>query len=47
MRGLVVFFLRRIRSDQGEENVVLVVVVDIVVAGGDHFSVSHVQFFGV
>ncbi len=29
-------------TDQGEESVVLVVVV-----GGDHFSVSHVQFFGV
>ncbi len=32
-------------TDQGEESVVLVVVV--VVVGADHFSISHVQFFGV
>ncbi len=33
-------------TNQGEESVVLLVVV-IVVVGGGHFSVSHVQFFGV
>ncbi len=31
-------------TDQGEESVVLVVVV---VGGGDHFQMSHVQFFEV
>ncbi len=34
-------------TDQGEERVVLLVVVVVVVVGGDHFSCSHVQFFGV
>ena len=30
-------------TDQGEESVVLLL---LVVVGGDHFSSSHVQFFG-
>ncbi len=33
-------------TDQGEESVVLLLLL-VVVVGGDHFSVSHVQFFGV
>ncbi len=33
-------------TDQGEESVVLLLG-GVVVGGGDHFSVSHVQFFGV
>ncbi len=40
-----IFFLSAAQpTDQGEESVVLLLVV---VVGGDHFSVSHVQFFGV
>ena len=34
-------------TDQGEESVVLVLVLVVVVVVGDHFSVSHEQFFGV
>ncbi len=33
-------------TDQGEESVVLLLLV-VVVVGGDHFQMSHVQFFEV
>ena len=43
---MIVFLSTAQPTDQGEESVVLVVLVVIVaVAGGDHFSSSHVQFF--
>ena len=42
------FLSAALPTDQGEESVLLLaVVIDFVVVGGDHFSVSHLQFFGV
>ncbi len=38
-------FIAALATGQGEESVLLVVVVAVVV--GDHFSVSHVHIFGV
>ena len=34
-------------TDQGEDSVVLLLLVFVFVGGGDRFLISHVQFFGV
>ncbi len=47
-KGTPLFLSAAQPTDQGEEGVlVVVIIIIIVVVGGGHFSVSHVQFFGV